>query len=543
MSPEDIEKAPVPTKECDLVMKGGITSGVVYPRLLLEVAREYRLVHVGGTSAGAIAAGLAAAAESGRASGGFARLAEVPSVLEQHLIDLFQPHPKHEKTFATLLKLMRRSTGFFGLLRTVAGAPLTLLRLIKSYRRLDDTDYGLCPGLTQKGAEHPALTDWLDRQLESMAGRLGPDGALPERPLTFGDLAASGVTLRALASDLSGKVPVILPFQDRTWMFREDELRRVFPARVVDWLCQAGEPYEEDASFLALPEAENLPVLIAVRASLSFPVLLSAIPLYRRDFSLRLDPEAMRVPRRVWLSDGGISSNFPIHLFDDLLPTRPTFGIALDRFDPARNHRDPSVAEGRVWLPDQAAVGTQRPIDAISNPFAFLGAILDTARNWQDSLQSVLPGYRERIVHVALTREEGGLNLEMEKDTIAALVDYGERAGRLLTEDFDFDENRWRRFLSAYAAFEEAFESLVEGYDGGFREFLERVEPESYKPPSETKRRELLERIERLVETVRPWTEQPLRDGWGSGMPRPRTHVKLVPREQAAGVAGVVEEA
>ena len=100
-----------------------------------------------------------------------------------------------------------------------------------------------------------------------------------------------------------------------------------------------------------------------------------------------------------------------------------------------------------------------------------------------------------------------------------------------------FDENRWRRFLSTYAAFEEAFESLVEGYDGGFREFLEHVEPQSYKPPSETKRRELLERIERLVQTVRPWTEQPLRNAWGGGMPRPRTHVKLVPEEQASGFA------
>lgn len=537
MSPEDTENTSVPTKECDLVMKGGITSGVVYPRLLLEVAREYRLVHVGGTSAGAIAAGLAAAAELGRERGGFDRLARVPSVLEEHLLDLFQPHPKHEKTFAVLLRLMKRGTGFVDRLQTILGAPFTLRRLIQSYRRLDDTDYGLCPGLTQKGAGHPALTDWLDRQLESMAGRLGPDGELPESPLTFGDLAAGGVTLRALASDLSGKVPVILPFQDRTWMFREEEMRRVFPERVVDWLLHTGEPFEDDPSFVKLPEAENLPVLLAVRASLSFPVLLAAIPLYRRDFSLRLDPDAMRVPRRVWLSDGGISSNFPIHLFDDLLPTRPTFGIALDRFDPARHHRDPSVAEGRVWLPDQAAEGTQRPIDAISSPFGFLAAILDTARNWQDSLQSVLPGYRERIVHVALTQEEGGLNLEMEPETIAALVDYGERAGHLLTDAFDFDENRWRRFLSAYAAFEEAFESLVEGYDGGFREFLDRVGPVSYKPPSEPKRQELLRRMERLVETVRPWTEQPLRDGWGSGMPRPRTHVKLVPREQAAGVA------
>lgn len=50
-------------KECDLVMEGGITSGVVYPLALVELASQYRFRGVGGTSAGAIAAGLAAAAE------------------------------------------------------------------------------------------------------------------------------------------------------------------------------------------------------------------------------------------------------------------------------------------------------------------------------------------------------------------------------------------------------------------------------------------------------------------------------------------------
>lgn len=48
--------------ECDLVMKGGITSGVVYPPAVLELATRYRFRSIGGSSAGAIAAALAAAA-------------------------------------------------------------------------------------------------------------------------------------------------------------------------------------------------------------------------------------------------------------------------------------------------------------------------------------------------------------------------------------------------------------------------------------------------------------------------------------------------
>ncbi len=55
-------------------MKGGITSGVVYPRALTELAGRYRFRSVGGSSAGAIAAAMAAAAEYGRDRGGFDRL-------------------------------------------------------------------------------------------------------------------------------------------------------------------------------------------------------------------------------------------------------------------------------------------------------------------------------------------------------------------------------------------------------------------------------------------------------------------------------------
>ena len=51
----------------DVTMRGGTTSGVVYPLALCELARRFRFRNVGGASAGAIAASLAAAAELGRA--------------------------------------------------------------------------------------------------------------------------------------------------------------------------------------------------------------------------------------------------------------------------------------------------------------------------------------------------------------------------------------------------------------------------------------------------------------------------------------------
>ncbi|NAZ77187.1 hypothetical protein GTQ99_17410, partial [Kineococcus sp. T13] len=74
---------PPPHATCDLTMKGGITSGVVYPRAVTVLSRHYRFVNLGGASAGAIAAALAAAAECGRsvAGAGFRRLDDVAEEL------------------------------------------------------------------------------------------------------------------------------------------------------------------------------------------------------------------------------------------------------------------------------------------------------------------------------------------------------------------------------------------------------------------------------------------------------------------------------
>ena len=83
--------------QCDMILKGGVTSGVVYPRAILEVAKKYRLRSIGGTSAGAIAAGFAAAAEYARRNGdpaGYARLDECCAKLPSILSGLFQP-PAH----------------------------------------------------------------------------------------------------------------------------------------------------------------------------------------------------------------------------------------------------------------------------------------------------------------------------------------------------------------------------------------------------------------------------------------------------------------
>src|SRR5258708_28466633 len=101
-----------PEKICDIVLKGGITSGVVYPLALVSLAEKYRFSNIGGTSAGAMAAVAAAAAEYGRhiENAGFDRLARVPHELCPNLLSIFHPTPALEPLFDSFLAALHAET-------------------------------------------------------------------------------------------------------------------------------------------------------------------------------------------------------------------------------------------------------------------------------------------------------------------------------------------------------------------------------------------------------------------------------------------------
>ena len=100
-----------PQRNCDVVMKGGITSGVVYPLAVVELATRYQFKNIGGASAGAIAAGFAAAAEYGRRMGGFLRSARLPQEVSRSLLSLFQPTPRLRPVFGVLVHGFSRRPG------------------------------------------------------------------------------------------------------------------------------------------------------------------------------------------------------------------------------------------------------------------------------------------------------------------------------------------------------------------------------------------------------------------------------------------------
>lgn len=500
-----------PSKDCDLIMKGGVTSGVVFPQVICQLATDYRFRNIGGTSAGAIGAVMAAAAEYRRQTSddpdergaGFERIALMPEVLAANLPTFFQPSPRTKPLLDIGMATIRTKShriwaGFFQTLRSFAkevlvasfpgvlvgvmssstegaalGSVLILIGILAAvgyafYRAMAVTlpanDFGLCSGLTQPGMSKPAFTDWITDEIEAVAGRSGDD------PLTVGDLLKAQIHIASVTTDLSSRRPYELPFGTDVHCYRKSEFEQLFPARIMRYLLRVSSQLDiSDPSgqqdYFRLPPKEAIPVAMIARMSLSFPGLIQAVPLYRLDQSLiPLSSAANPVPVRCLFSDGGITSNFPIHMFDSLLPGRPTFGISLASYDQGRH------GDQRVYMPNTFEQGAddldRTPVLPVHGLFAFVAAILSTARNWQDTLQSQLHGYSERIVEIRLDdSREGGLNLDMDDETVGKLSSLGREAGETILHNFSFNEHRWRRTITALPTLAQSLQKLEERYD------------------------------------------------------------------------------
>ena len=605
---EDVVSLPAPLTEsppadrfCDVVLTGGVASGVVYPWAVLEIAREFRLRHIGGTSVGAMAACLAAAAEYGRRNGhpnAFEVLRRAPGELAEcaddpqgrtRMLRLFQPAPQGRRLFGLFVEAVRQvqvrpseaspsaaspSGRIRALLQAVAGAyrrellvgallgalvavhaavgiGMALawltgvpggfdaftaawsarewvfgagalawmaaaaaagavlavgLALVREVRHgIIGNDLGLCRGGPVEGFDadrDPGLVQWLHDGVQAAAG-LGED----DPPLTFGDLwqaplapgveapraqreaatdaRARSIDLQVITTNVTHGRPYRLPGPDPTsrLFFLKDDVAKFFPPAVVEALVRTAEPYRPkadsdppvdatNAEFLELPSAD-LPIVVAARLSLSFPILFSAVPLYAIDYEMRgpRDPKGTGVPRnlkRCWFSDGGICSNFPIHLFDAAIPRWPTFGLWLGR-------RSPERPDEPVWMPDLPREGwgdhrqrfdpqDRMPVGSLAagprGPWSmllgFIGAIVTSAKDWQDHTAMRMPHVRNRIARLQLVAGEGELNIAMSRaDILRMAAEYGTASGRLVCERWAGDpdlaprrawrEQRWIR--------------------------------------------------------------------------------------------------
>ena len=464
------ESFATPKRLCDLVMKGGVTSGVVYPLAVCELAKLYSFKNIGGTSAGAIAAAAAAAAEYARRTGapapaGFDALMTLPAFLgrQGQLVSLFEPSPKLASLFALATAAMRGRTApqiilavagqlvktywllalaliaavvlvdqfvlgtiegltrVYALATTVIVAVVVFLGVVahvlygKITRDIPDNYYALSKGFDPSvdvASANAPLTNWLTRYLNELAGK-----PLSKGLLTFRDLyeapriamdpdplvgAFRAINLEMMTTALNHGRPYRLPFHDPDgiFFFTREDFEQLFPKMVVDHMVVHARkdnrptPQSDDGRQLyGFPEPKDLPVVVATRMSLSFPLLLSAVPLYAVDFTrLKNKPPNQRpTAERCWFSDGGISSNLPIHFFDAPLPRWPTFGINLKEF-----HPDHQSEEEAVFLEKRANANEQLFWNRFEKPgrrFSyFLFAIINTMQNWRDNTQSRVPG-------------------------------------------------------------------------------------------------------------------------------------------------------
>ena len=307
--------------------------------------------------------------------------------------------------------------------------------------------FGLCPGTSQPGFDKPALSDWLHEHIQRCAGRSTDDP-----PLTFADLKdadddARSVALQLMTTDVSSGRPVRLPLpDDNPFWFSAEEIGKLVPAAVANWMRdQAGKPETIGGRELYKAPGAAMPVLLATRMSLAVPGLLSSVPFYEPRQDVR------RGYAEHWFSDGAITSNFPVHFFDALLPGHPTFGLDL------MGAPDPELAEvvddasenptlRHVYLPSHPVDLEPLRWAGIQGFGGFVAQVLDTGLNWRDTMQMEMTGFRERVCHIRLDADEGGLNLSMDEDAVRGLMMRGAYAGESFA-GFSFVTHRFTRYL------------------------------------------------------------------------------------------------
>lgn len=358
------------------------------------------------------------------------------------------------------LAVLGTGVAFWGLALLILAALLiaVVVRFAASLLRgMHGNGYGLCSGRSTGTYGEEGLTDWLTGYLDGLAGL--PAG---HPPLSFGDLwgtadhnAPRNINLEVMTAAISQQMVYGIPFRDDAppFFYDPDEWKALFPQSVMDSLAAAARPQKAVVTNVngkllhRLPRSAALPVVVAVRMSLSFPILLSAVPLYAVDWSLKANKANRRTPvaTRIWFSDGGIGSNMPLHMFDAPLPGHPTFAVNLKAEHPDHSIVIPELADdagGRVYLADGTRGGRQRywpePDDntPLGGLMGFLLSIVNTMQNWRDEILFPYPGFRDRIVQISQRPDEGGLNLDMPTARIDALSNAGKMAAERLIDRF-----------------------------------------------------------------------------------------------------------
>jgi len=174
-------------------------------------------------------------------------------------------------------------------------------------------------------------------------------------------------------------------------------------------------PWDYDRLGVSAGEVDEMPVADAVRASASIPFFFQ--------------PCMLKVPGRggqVYLTDGGMLSNFPIDVFDrrdERRPRWPTFGVKL------------SARPGANLL---------APAQSIRGVVRFALALVATMANAHDQMHLDDPSVVDRTVFVD-TFGVKSTDFHLDAKTRDQLFDEGMRSGKKFLAGWNFD-----RYLDTY---------------------------------------------------------------------------------------------
>lgn len=232
------------------------------------------------------------------------------------------------------VSLAGTSAGAITAMALAVGYDAAALRRLFSFdfSRIDDRGAPFGLGVIENYFHHGitrgrALTEWIEQLLR--------DAPAPAN--AFGEL---GGRLKVVGSDLVHSRMV------------------VFPDDVGDYLDSDGNPFEPD----------EFPIALAVRISAGFPGYFPPITL--RDAATGTEGA---------LVDGGVTSGFPVFLFDRPQPRRPTWAFRLYGGSPPER-RPSHPIEGPLW------------------PVAMLGDVIDTAINARDDFE--LQYFGNRVIAI-----------------------------------------------------------------------------------------------------------------------------------------------
>jgi hypothetical protein len=444
--------------------------------------------------------------------------------------------------------------------------------VLKDIKDLPEAGFGISSGNSD---DDLALTPWLYGRFQELAGRPYDD------PLTFGDLRREGVTLQMMTTNLSRAQPMVMPWDDFSYFFNSKQYTELFGTTIVNHLLGHPPPlpsspeerwrqevFRESAAaqnLHPLPFVHDLPIIVATRMSLSFPLLITAVPLYAVDWTRaesahyqdrvrqyrRSNPDAR--PREAmqsvgqpifdinWFSDGGLTSNLPVQFFDSPLSNRPTFAIDLVEFP--RGDHIPKVDEKANtylrpwWLPPERRAA-QWQGSGLSLLAAFGGSLVYTARNWVDEAALVMPGYRERVITIYQdTSTEGGMNLNMPQGAVDRLSERGRYAARKLIDSFGPDgrgwpQLRWIQFRTATAALTDWLERFDQAYDADNSFYNALLQDPGLQPSHPVEAERLMafrQRLAALLQVCDGLTEEP-GDAFTHGRPQAAPVLRLMPR-------------